>query len=82
MIELKSPDKVLDMGELNFDDENSDLNSHFGNRNNLGEYSTENVQNPAMNKILGQQVQDGLPTIFEKSQQQELHIVKNRTHNK
>jgi len=53
MIELKSPDKVLDMGELNFDDENSDLNSHFGNRNNLGEYSTENVQNPAMNKILG-----------------------------
>ena len=37
MIELKSPDGHLDMGELNFENENSDLKEDF----NLGEYSTE-----------------------------------------
>lgn len=41
MIELESPDKHLDMGELNFGNENSDLKDEFSN--NLGEYSTENI---------------------------------------
>jgi hypothetical protein len=62
MIELKSPDNQMDMGDLNFENENSDLRDDF----NLGEYSTENIVNPQMNKILSN-VQDGLPTIFEQS---------------
>lgn len=78
MIELKSPDGHLDMGELNFENENSDLKEDF----NLGEYSTE--VNPQMNKILSN-VQDGLPTIFEKSTQEDINnlkMVRNKTHTK
>jgi hypothetical protein len=48
------------MGDLNFENENSDLKDEF----NLGEYSTDNHQ---FNKIFNPNVQDGLPTIFEQS---------------
>jgi len=53
------------MGELDFGNEhNSDLRDEFSN--NLGEYSTENVVNPKLEKIFSQKV-DGLPTILENS---------------
>jgi hypothetical protein len=71
------------MGDLDFGNEhNSDLRDEFSN--NLGEYSTENVVNPKLEKIFSQKV-DGLPTILENSTQEaigNLQMVKNKTHSK